>query len=44
MDGIILEKDGGFKLREEMEIYIANSNNDNDNKGSINTYYWDVNL
>jgi hypothetical protein len=40
----ILEKDGGFHLREEMGIYIANSDSDNDNKVSINTYYWDVNL
>jgi putative transposase len=38
----ILEKDGGFHLREERGIYIANSDSDNANTGSINTYYWDI--
>ncbi len=40
----ILENDGGFHLREEMGTYIANSDIDNNNTSSINTYYWDVNL
>ena len=40
----ILKNDGGFHLREEMGIYIANSDIDNDNISSMNTYYWDVNL
>ena len=40
----ILEKDGGFHLREERGIYIANSDSDNAKTGSINTYYWDINL
>ncbi len=38
----IHEKDGGFHLREETGLYIANSDSDNDNTESINTYYWDV--
>lgn len=41
----ILEKDGGFHLREEMGSYIANnSDSANANTGSINNYYWDVNI
>ncbi len=40
----ILENDGGFHLREEMGTYIANLDSKNDNIGSMNTYYWDVNL
>ena len=39
----ILENDGGFQLREEMGIYIANSDIKNDDIGGQNTYYWDVN-
>ncbi len=35
----IHEKDGGLHLREEIGIYIANSDSDNANTGSINTCY-----
>ncbi|MCP4339299.1 MAG: transposase, partial [Desulfobulbaceae bacterium] len=39
----ILENDGGFQLREEVNTYNANSDSDNDNIGGQNTFYWDVN-
>jgi putative transposase len=38
------ENDGGFHLREEMRPYISNSGGTNDNTGSLNTCYWDVNI
>ena len=40
----IIEKHVGFHLREEMGLYIVNSDSDNDNTGPKNTYYWDINF
>ena len=39
----ILEKDGGFQLREEANTYYANSNTQNGYIGEENTYIWDDN-
>ncbi len=39
----ILESDGGFQLREEVNTYNANSDSNNDNIGGQNTFYWHVN-
>lgn len=39
----ILENDGGFQLREEVNAYNANSNTKNGNIEGQNTYLWNVN-
>jgi len=39
----IIEKDGGFQLREETESYIAHSDTKKDDIGTQNTYLWSVN-
>ena len=38
----VLEKDGGFELREEVESYIANSDVKNDDIGLQNTCFWSI--
>ncbi|MCP3892931.1 MAG: hypothetical protein GY702_29250 [Desulfobulbaceae bacterium] len=39
----ILESDGGFQLREEVNTYNANSDSNNDNIGVQNIFCWHVN-
>ena len=39
----ILAKEGGFQLREEIGTYIANFDSKNDDIGTQNAYFWDVN-
>ena len=40
----IIENDGGFQLREEMETYFTNLDRKRNDIGSKNTYFWDINL